>query len=139
MDPHKLNYPILLRQIRPILDLFQDVFRDDKLLIRCLEEIEDGLIICIPLYEKYYIYDEFTEMYVKNMEYKFNTDEKVVKEFSKYIYGYDKKVSKDGFVLEFGIFNEETQRMVQMLRYFPYKYLNNKLVKNFNLELKIDY
>ena len=139
MDPHKLNYPILINEIRPILDLSQKVFRDDKLLIRCLEEIEGGLIICITLYEKNYIYEEFVEICIKNMEYKFNTDEKLVKEFSKYIYGYDRKISKDGFTLEFGIFNEETKRMVLLLKSLPYKYLNNKLVKNFNLEFNIDF
>ena len=140
MDPFKMEYPVIIEDRMPLLDFYQDVNRDDKFIIRCLEDIEGGLIIYINNSEKYCIFAEFNEMCVNGMSYKFDTDEKMVKEFAKYKYGYDIKIEKyERISLNFGLYDDTTKKMIILIKSYPYKYKGDKLFIDFPLDFKVNY
>lgn len=139
MDISKIKYPVIIEGCKPLVDLYQNVYKDDKFLIRCLEDIDGGLVIIIYLQEKYNIYQEFKEIFIDNYLYKFNTDQKVIDEFSKYHYGYEIRYEKYNKIsIEFGIYNINTNQMVVFIKSFPYRYIGKKIIKDFNLDFAID-
>ena len=140
MDPFKIEYPIIIESNKPFVDLHQNILKNDKFLIRCLEDIENGLVIIVYLDDLYYLFEDFKRYFIDINDNKFNTEEKKIKEFSKYYYGYEIKYEKyERISIEFGIYNINTKNMILLLHTFPYKYKGKNLVRDFNLDFTLDY
>ena len=136
MDMFKVEYPVIIEGCKPFLDMYKNKFVDDKFIIRCLEDVE-GMVIIVYLDEKYYIYEDFQKICINDQLYKFNTDEKMETELSKYEYGFELKITKTGYSIDFGLYDNTTKNMIIFIQSFPYILKNNKWVRAFGLDFEI--
>lgn len=136
MDMFKVEYPVIIEGCKPFLDMSRNKFVDDKFIIRCLEDVE-GMVIIVYLQEKYYIYEDFLKICINDNLHKFNTDEKLETELSKYEYGFALVITKSGYSIDFGIYDNTSKNMIIFIQSFPYIYKKNKWVRNFGLDFEI--
>ena len=122
MDIFKVEYPVIIEGCKPFLDMYKNKFVDDKFIIRCLEDVE-GMVIIVYLQEKYNIFEDFKNICVNDQLYKFNTDEKMENELSKY---------------EYGVYNNTNKKMIILIQRFPYVLKNNKWIRDFGLDFEIN-
>tara|TARA_B100000927_G_scaffold139049_1_gene112230 strand:- start:29 stop:439 length:411 start_codon:yes stop_codon:yes gene_type:complete len=136
MDIFKVEYPVIIEGCKPFLDMYNKKFVDDKFIIRCLED-EEGMVIIVYLQEKYNLFADFKNICVNDQFYKFNTDEKMENELSKYEYGFEIVITKTGYAIEFGIYDNTTKKMILFINSFPYVFKKNKWVRDFNLDFNM--
>lgn len=137
MDIFKVEYPVIIEGCKPFLDMYNKKFVDDKFIIRCLEDVE-GMVIIVYLQEKYNIFEDFKNICVNDQLYKFNTDEKMENELSKYEYGFELVITKTGYSTDFGVYNNTNKKMIILIQRFPYILKNNKWVRDFGLDFEIN-
>ena len=136
MDPFKVEYPVIIEGCKPFLNLYKNILDDDKFIIRCLED-EEGMVVIVFLDEKYYLFEDFKNICVNEQYYKYNTDEKMENELSKYEYGFEIVITKTGYAIEFGIYDNTTKKMILFINSFPYVFKKNKWVRDFNLDFNM--
>ena len=64
-------------------------------------------------------------------------DKKMENELSKYEYGFEIVITKTGYAIEFGIYDNTTKKMILFINNFSYFFKKNKWVRDFNLDFNM--